>query len=138
MHLCAGTCSIFPATPEELAVAKSRQSEIVVVGGGAVGCGVAYQLARAGHTDVLVIEKEPALASVTTSQAAGLVGQVRNTLERTRLAMWSVQTFSELEQDTTARKTNDKESEISCKIFMGYGIIRFYSRLISADLPTIF
>ena len=83
-------------------MAKSRQSEIVVVGGGAVGCGVAYQLARGGHTDVLVIEKEPALASVTTSQAAGLVGQVRNTLERTRLAMWSVQTFSELEQDETA------------------------------------
>ena len=81
---------------------ETRQSEIVVIGGGAVGCGVAYQLARAGHSDVLVIEKEPTLAAATTSQAAGLVGQVRNSIERTELAMWSVKTFSELEEDQAA------------------------------------
>jgi len=83
-------------------VGETRQSEIVVIGGGAVGCGVAYQLARAGHSDVLVIEKEPTLAAATTSQAAGLVGQVRNSIERTELAMWSVKTFSELEEDQAA------------------------------------
>ena len=37
--------------------------EIVVIGGGAVGCGVAYHLARAGKTDVLVVEKEPTVAA---------------------------------------------------------------------------
>ena len=76
---------------------------IVIVGGGAVGCGVAHSLAIAGYDDILLIEKEPTLAAVTTSQAAGLVGQVRNTLDRTRLAMWSVETFSELEAGDTAR-----------------------------------
>jgi glycine/D-amino acid oxidase-like deaminating enzyme len=76
-----------------------KQAEIVIVGGGAVGCAVAYSLAKAGKTDVLLVEREPTVAAVTTPQAAGLVGQVRNTVERTKLAMWSVATFSELQRD---------------------------------------
>ncbi len=75
-------------------------AEIVVVGGGAVGCGVAYSLAKAGKPDVLVVEKENSVAAATTAQAAGLVGQVRSTIERTRLAMWSVRTFSEMQRDS--------------------------------------
>ena len=74
---------------------SSTNAEIVIIGGGAVGCGVAYSLAQAGKTDVLLIEKEPTVAAVTSSQAAGLVGQVRNSVERTR----SVETFSQLQQD---------------------------------------
>lgn len=77
-------------------------AEYVVVGGGAVGCGVAYSLAKAGKTDVVVLEKGPTLASATTSQAAGLVGQVRSSVERVKLAMWSVKTFGELAQDERA------------------------------------
>lgn len=73
-----------------------------MIGGGAVGCAVAYSLARAGKTDVLLVEKEPTVAAVTTPQAAGLVGQVRNTVERTKLAMWSVETFSQLQRDEKA------------------------------------
>ena len=80
----------------------TSHAEIVIIGGGAVGCGVAYSLAQAGKTDVLLIEKQPTVAAVTTSQAAGLVGQVRNSVERTKLAMWSVATFSELQQDDRA------------------------------------
>ncbi len=75
-------------------------AEVVIVGGGAVGCAVAYSLAKAGITDVVLIEREPALAAVTTAQAAGLVGQVRSSVERVKLAMWSVATFSELARDT--------------------------------------
>ena len=80
----------------------TNQAEIVVIGGGAVGCGVAYSLAKAGKTDVLLLEKESNLATATTPQAAGLVGQVRNSVERTKLAMWSVETFSQLQQDDKA------------------------------------
>jgi len=58
---------------------------------------VAYSLAKAGHTDVLVIEKEPELCHVTSSQGAGFCGQVRNSAERTRLAMFSARTFKELQ-----------------------------------------
>jgi len=77
-----------------------QSAQIVVIGGGAVGCSVAYHLAKAGKTDVLLVEKEPSLAAVTTAQAAGLVGQVRSTVERVKLAMWSVKTFSDLQQDS--------------------------------------
>jgi glycine/D-amino acid oxidase-like deaminating enzyme len=81
----------------------SQSAEIVIIGGGAVGCAVAYSLANAGRTDVLLLEKEPTVAAVTTPQAAGLVGQVRNTVERTKLAMWSVKTFSQLQRDEVAK-----------------------------------
>jgi glycine/D-amino acid oxidase-like deaminating enzyme len=80
-----------------------QEVEIVVIGGGAVGCAVAYSLAKAGKTDVLLLEKEPTVAAGTTPQAAGLVGQVRNSVERTRLAMWSVKTFAQLERDEQVR-----------------------------------
>ncbi|MCI0335718.1 MAG: FAD-binding oxidoreductase [Planctomycetes bacterium] len=81
----------------------SQSAEFVIIGGGAVGCAVAYSLAKAGKTDVLLLEKEANVAGATTAQAAGLVGQVRNTVERTKLAMWSVKTFSQLERDTQAK-----------------------------------
>jgi len=75
-----------------------NDAEIVIVGGGAIGCAVAYRLAEAGRADVLLLEKEPALASVTTAQAAGLVGQVRSSVDRVRLAMDSVATFRRLQR----------------------------------------
>jgi glycine/D-amino acid oxidase-like deaminating enzyme len=83
-------------------VAALDDAQIVIVGGGAIGTGVAYALARAGHTDVLLVEREPGLSQVTSAQAAGLVGQARSDVDRTRLAMWSVKTFSELQHDEVA------------------------------------
>ncbi|MDP6999715.1 MAG: FAD-dependent oxidoreductase, partial [Candidatus Poribacteria bacterium] len=81
---------------------QPKSANIIIIGGGAVGCGVAYSLAKAGAEDVLLLEKEPTMAAATSGQAAGLVGQVRNSVERTRLAMWSVETFSELQADDLA------------------------------------
>ena len=84
-------------------MAEVRDAEIVIVGGGAIGCAIAYRLTEAGARDVLLIEKEPALASVTTAQAAGLVGQVRSSIDRVRLAMDSVATFEALERGPEPR-----------------------------------
>jgi glycine/D-amino acid oxidase-like deaminating enzyme len=74
-------------------------AEFIIVGGGAVGCGVAYSLATAGVKNILLIERAADVAQVTTSQGAGLCGQPRNTIERTKLAMHSVKTFRELQRD---------------------------------------
>ena len=82
---------------------KLGDAEIVVIGGGGIGCGVLHSLCQAGKTDVLLLEKNEALASETTSQAAGLVGQVRTSIERVELAMWSVKTFSEMEAEPEAK-----------------------------------
>jgi glycine/D-amino acid oxidase-like deaminating enzyme len=78
-------------------------AEFVIIGGGAVGCGVAYSLAQAGKTDVLLLERAATVGQVTTAQGAGLCGQVRTTVERTRLAMHSVATFRKLQSDPDVR-----------------------------------
>src|SRR4029077_9429599 len=74
-------------------------SEIIIIGGGAVGCGVAYALAKAGKTDLLLLERAADLGQATTSQGAGLCGQPRDSVERIKLAMHSVATFRELQKD---------------------------------------
>jgi glycine/D-amino acid oxidase-like deaminating enzyme len=78
---------------------RLADAEITIVGGGAFGCAVAYFLARAGKRDVVLLEKDE-LASGTTSQAAGLVGQVRTSPARVRIAMFSVRTFRALARET--------------------------------------
>jgi glycine/D-amino acid oxidase-like deaminating enzyme len=80
-------------------VAEVRDAEVTIVGGGAIGCAVAYVLAGAGYRDIQVVEQGE-LAEATSGQAAGLVGQVRSTKERCMLAMASVAVFSRIEQDT--------------------------------------
>ena len=73
-------------------------AEIIVIGGGAVGLGCAYALAKAGKTDILLLERAEEVGQATTSQGAGLCGQVRDTAERIRLAMHSVSVFRELQK----------------------------------------
>ena len=51
---------------------SGEQARVVVIGGGITGCSVAYHLALAGWTDVLLIEKAQ-LTAGSTCQAAGLV-----------------------------------------------------------------
>jgi glycine/D-amino acid oxidase-like deaminating enzyme len=80
-------------------VAELRDAEVTIVGGGAIGCAIAYCLARAGYPDIQILERGE-LAAATSSQAAGLVGQVRSSQERTRLAMASVAMYSKIEQET--------------------------------------
>ena len=72
-------------------------SEFIIIGAGAVGVGCAYALAKAGKTDVLVLERADDVGAVTTAQGAGLCGQVRDSAERIKLAMHSVATFRELQ-----------------------------------------
>jgi glycine/D-amino acid oxidase-like deaminating enzyme len=74
-------------------------AEFVIIGGGAIGCGVAYTLAHRGVKDILLVERAADVAQATTSQGAGLCGQARSTLDRTLLAMHSAATFRELQRD---------------------------------------
>ena len=63
-------------------------ARIVIIGGGAIGCSIAYHLAKLGQRDVLLLEKK-ALTAGSTWHAAGLVGQLRSRLNLTRLMQYS-------------------------------------------------
>ena len=76
-----------------------HHTRVVVVGGGIVGCSVAYHLALRGVSDVVLLERKE-LTSGTTWHAAGLVGQLRATHNLTRLAQYTTELFRTLEQDT--------------------------------------
>ena len=70
-------------------------ARVVIVGGGIVGCSVAYHLAKLGWKDVVLLERN-ALTSGTTWHAAGLVGQLRSTYNLTQLAKYSADLFQGL------------------------------------------
>ena len=73
--------------------------EVVVVGGGVIGVSVAYHLAEAGIQDVVLLERKE-LTSGTTWHAAGLVGQLRTSINMTQLARYTSQLYRGLEEDT--------------------------------------
>ena len=76
-----------------------RHARVVIVGGGAVGCSLAWHLAEKGEKDVLLLEKAQ-LTHGSTWHAAGLVGQLRGKLNLTRLMQNSVAVFDRLEKAT--------------------------------------
>jgi glycine cleavage system T protein len=71
----------------------------VVVGGGIVGCSVAYHLAKLGWRDVVLLERRQ-LSCGTTWHAAGLVGQLRSSHNLTRLASYGAVLYERLEAET--------------------------------------
>ncbi len=77
----------------------SGQARIVIVGGGAIGCAIAYHLARRGVSDVLLLEKAQ-LTHGSTWHAAGLVGQLRSKRNLTRLMQNSVAVFDRLGEES--------------------------------------
>ena len=74
-------------------------AKVVIVGGGIVGCSVAYHLGKMGLTDVLLLERGK-LTSGSTWHAAGLVGQLRTSANITQLLGYSVDLYDRLEQET--------------------------------------
>jgi len=75
------------------------QARAVVIGGGIVGCSVAYHLTKLGWTDVVVLE-QGRLSGGTTWHAAGLVGQLRSHPNMTSLIRYSTELYGALEAET--------------------------------------
>ena len=74
-------------------------ARVVIIGGGVIGCSVAYHLARLGWTDIVLLERKQ-LTSGTTWHAAGLIAQLRATANMTRLAKYSQELYGRLEGET--------------------------------------
>lgn len=71
----------------------------LIIGGGIIGCSIAYHLAKSGEKDVVLLEKA-ALTEGATWHAAGLVGQLRSSRNTTRMLQRSVALYDRLEAET--------------------------------------
>jgi 4-methylaminobutanoate oxidase (formaldehyde-forming) len=75
------------------------QAQIVVIGGGIIGCSTAYHLAKEHKADVVLLEQGK-LTSGSTWHAAGLVGQLRSSASITQVLKRSVELYRTLEAET--------------------------------------
>lgn len=71
----------------------------VIIGGGVIGCSIAYHLAREGRQNIVVLERSK-LTSGTTWHAAGLVRRLRPSATLTKLINYSIDLYGELEVET--------------------------------------
>ena len=76
-----------------------NQARVVIIGGGVIGCSVAYHLAKLGWSDVVLLERKQ-LTSGTTWHAAGLIAQLRASANMTKLAKYSQELYGALEAET--------------------------------------
>jgi sarcosine oxidase subunit beta len=75
-----------------------RTASAAVIGGGVVGCSIAYHLARRGLRDVVVLEGE-AVGSGTTSKAAGGIRAQFPTETEIRFSLESIRVFQRFEEE---------------------------------------
>ncbi len=75
------------------------KAQIVIIGGGIIGCSTAYHLAKDHNADVVVLEQGK-LTSGSTWHAAGLVGQLRSSAAITQVLKYSVELYENLEAET--------------------------------------
>jgi 4-methylaminobutanoate oxidase (formaldehyde-forming) len=76
-----------------------EHARTVIIGGGIAGASTAYHLAKLGHTDTVLLERNQ-LTSGTTWHAAGLIMQLRSTHAMTELVKYNVELYSTLESET--------------------------------------
>jgi 4-methylaminobutanoate oxidase (formaldehyde-forming) len=74
-----------------------KNCKVVVIGGGVIGCSVAYHLAKFGWKDTIVLERDQ-LTSGTTWHAAGLVSQLGPSAAVTKIRKYSLDLYKELEK----------------------------------------
>jgi len=79
--------------------AVPAHARVVIIGGGVIGCSVAYHLTKLGWKDVVLLERKQ-LTSGTTWHAAGLIAQLRATANMTKLAKYSQELYGNLEAET--------------------------------------
>jgi 4-methylaminobutanoate oxidase (formaldehyde-forming) len=76
-----------------------KKAKVAIVGGGVIGCSIAYHLTKIGWDDVVLLERKQ-LTSGTTWHAAGLVGQLRPSINMTKLAKYTGELYRGLEAET--------------------------------------
>ncbi len=90
------TAVVSPAAGREL----PSRARVVIIGGGVIGCSIAYHLAHLGWTDVVVLERDR-LTSGTTWHAAGLMTCFGSTSHTsTAMRLYGRDLYARLEAET--------------------------------------
>ena len=74
------------------------QAKVVIIGGGVFGTSVAYHLAKAGCTDIVLLDKGE-LTSGTTFHSVGLVSQFRTSPSLMKIMNYTIKLFNELKKE---------------------------------------
>jgi 4-methylaminobutanoate oxidase (formaldehyde-forming) len=78
---------------------QPNRAQVVIIGGGIIGCSIAYHLAKRGVSDVVLLERKQ-LTCGTTWHAAGLVSMLWPTPYLTNLAKYCHELYASLEEET--------------------------------------
>jgi sarcosine oxidase subunit beta len=78
----------------------TNTADVVIIGGGIVGSSVAYHLAEAGCTNVLIIEREQQQGMGSTAKSMGGVRAQFATPINIRMSVYSIDLFSKFEEVT--------------------------------------
>ncbi len=73
-------------------------TKVVVIGGGVIGCSVAYHLTKFGWKNVVLLERDK-LTSGTTWHAAGLVSQLGPSAAVTKIRKYTLDLYKNLEKE---------------------------------------
>ena len=76
-----------------------NSARVTIIGGGVIGCSVAYHLAKIGWEDVVLLEQGK-IAGGTSWHAAGMVGQLRTSNSLTKINKYSVDLYQKLYDET--------------------------------------
>src|ERR1700730_14166733 len=75
-----------------------QTAEVVIIGGGIVGSSIAYHLAAAGCTDILVIERETAQGKGSTGKSMGGVRAQFSTPVNIQMSLYSIPFYASFDE----------------------------------------
>jgi 4-methylaminobutanoate oxidase (formaldehyde-forming) len=110
-----------------------NKARVVIIGGGVIGCSIAYHLSKIGWSDVVVLERQK-LTSGTTWHAAGLIGQLRDNRDMTKLAKYTAELYAGLEAETGQATGFKQNGSLSIATHDG----RFEDLKRRADMAQVF
>ena len=118
-----------------------QRARVVIVGGGIIGCSVAYHLAHAGWTDVVLLERDR-LTSGTTWHAAGLMVTFGSSSETsTEMRKYTRDLYTRLEaetgQDTGFKPVGFIEVAADADRLEEYRRVSAFNRLCGVDVHEI-
>ncbi|PHQ70305.1 MAG: FAD-dependent oxidoreductase [Sneathiella sp.] len=110
-----------------------KKAQVVIVGGGVIGCSIAYHLTKMGWQDVVLLERKQ-LTSGTTWHAAGLIGQLRDSRNMSELAKYTAELYLGLEEETGQANGYKVNGSLSVATHEG----RFEDLKRRADMAKVF